>query len=402
MTVVRDENWVMARRNPNHGLTPLRTVLRKYGNPQDDLKIIHVAGTNGKGSVCSYMKDVLQALGYKTGMFTSPHLVSHFDRITVNGEWIPAETYRKYLNMCMDDIEKYDLGMFGIAVLIAFLYFRDEKTDYVILECGLGGRLDNTNVISSPLVSVITTIGSDHAALLGTRAQQVAFEKAGIIRHGVPVCVGNVNEHVRRIISLQAQRKQAPIRFLKPVVSRGEHLFAYDSDTYHIQADAEYQKENASLALMVLKTLGMDIHSETVKQALDQSVWKGRFEKVSEKPDIYLDGAHNKEGVEALLKNYPSLSHPVVTVFSALKDKPGRMMAGMLAKQSNAMIITSIANGRFDSMESLLVSGAEMIEDENRAVDRAIELAGESGTVVICGSLYFISEIRKRWKDGQE
>ena len=397
-----DENWVMRRRNPNHGLEPIRQVLARHGNPQNDLKFIHVAGTNGKGSVCCYIRDVLMAHGYRTGMFTSPHLIHHFDRITIDGKWITKDEYQHILDACIDDIIELNLGMFEIALLIALLHFKKQKTDYVVLECGLGGRLDNTNVIPSPVISVITTIGSDHAALLGNRVQQVAFEKAGIIREHVPVCVGLVSRKTRGVIASVANRKHAPITFMKQVQVTGQNAFKYDHDVYELSSAAFYQKENALLALRVLKSIGIDIHDDATKQALHESSWKGRFEKVGTHPAIYLDGAHNKEGIEALVRNYSGLNRPVITVFSALKDKPGRWMASKLSQVSDELIITSINNGRFDSMDSLSIDGAVMVADENQAVDQAVKLAGENGTVVICGSLYFISDIRKRWKTGQD
>ena len=397
-----DENWVMRRRNPNHGLEPIRQVLARHGNPQNDLKFIHVAGTNGKGSVCCYIRDVLMAHGYRTGMFTSPHLIHHFDRITIDGKWITKDEYQHILDACIDDIIELNLGMFEIALLIALLHFKKQKTDYVVLECGLGGRLDNTNVIPSPVISVITTIGSYHAALLGNRVQQVAFEKAGIIREHVPVCVGLVSRKARGVIASVANRKHAPITFMKQVQVTGQNAFKYDHDVYELSSAAFYQKENALLALRVLKSIGIDIHDDATKQALHESSWKGRFEKVGTHPAIYLDGAHNKEGIEALVRNYSGLNRPVITVFSALKDKPGRWMASKLSQVSDELIITSINNGRFDSMDSLSIDGAVMVADENQAVDQAVKLAGENGTVVICGSLYFISDIRKRWKTGQD
>ncbi|MGM9942349.1 MAG: bifunctional folylpolyglutamate synthase/dihydrofolate synthase [Bulleidia sp.] len=394
---VYDENWVMARKNPNHGLTPLKTVLGRYGNPQDSLRIIHIAGTNGKGSTACYIRDVLQAHGYRTGLFSSPHLITHFDRITINGIEITRQDYRMYLNQCIDDIIAYDLGMFEIVFLIAMLYFKDRKIDWAVVECGLGGRLDNTNVISDPVISVITTIGSDHAALLGERCSQVAFEKAGIIRPHVPVCVGIVSEQAKTVISLCSQRKKSAIMYLGKIRSRGMHAFEYDRDVYHLNAQAQYQKENASLALMVLKRIGVNIHDALTKKAIETSMWKGRFERVMDTPAVYLDGAHNREGIDALLKNYPYLSHPVVTVFSALKDKPGKVMARNLMAHSDHMIITSISNARFESMDSLYVEGVQQIADENEAVNTAVRLAGSDGTVVICGSLYFISDIRKHF-----
>lgn len=394
-----NSEWVMKRRNHNHGLAPLKEVLKKHGNPERGLPVIHVAGTNGKGSVCCYLKDMLVCHGHKVGFFTSPHLISHYDRIRINDAWIDENTYNSYLNQYLDDILAYDLGMFEITVLIAVTFFKDQKVDYAIMECGLGGRLDSTNVLDNPLVSVITTIGSDHGAILGTREEQIAFEKAGIIRNRVPVCVGYVNKKAETVIRLAAERKKAPVTFLSKYRSLSEDTIEIENDIYVLHGNTQYQKDNAALALHVAKYLGLDIHDKITHESLSKTKWAGRFEKMEEKPAVYLDGAHNKEGVQALLRNYPYLKRPVVTVFSSLGDKPGRIMAGMLKEKSDVLIITSIANERFISMDSMAITDCMKIENEMDAVMSAKKIAGENGTVVICGSLYFISDIRKRLKD---
>ena len=161
--------WVMQRKNRYHGLSPLRKACEKIGNPQDDLKIVHIAGTNGKGSTTNYLKDILIANGYKTGTFTSPHLIDHRDRIRINDAWIPEDKFLYYLNRYMDLILEYDLGMFEIDEMICFAWMKEEKVDYLLLETGLGGRLDNTNIIEHPVLEIITTIGFDHMNVLGNR-----------------------------------------------------------------------------------------------------------------------------------------------------------------------------------------------------------------------------------------
>ena len=392
--------WVMQRRNRNHGLEPLRRVLNRHGNPQNQLSFIHVAGTNGKGSVCCFMKDVLKEHGCRVGFFTSPHLVEHYDRIRINDSWIPQDTYEKYLNAYLSDIMEEKLGMFEITVLIALEWFSHEKVDYVIWECGLGGRLDSTNVIETPIVDVITTIGSDHSSILGERKEQIAFEKAGIMRKGVSLCVGNVDRKAETVIRLQAYRRKVPVTFTGNIRSLSETCFAYDGDVYELSGMAQYQKENAVLAMEALKKLDIDIHDEKTHRAIVQSRWPGRFEQIHRSPDVYLDGAHNREGIQALLKNYDGLKRNVVTVFSALKDKPGKEMAEMLREKSDTLIITSIDSERFESMDSLAVGGCLEIRDEEEAVYRAMELAGKNGSVVICGSLYFISAMRRKLLSG--
>ena len=392
--VKRDVEWVMARRSRSHGLLPIRTVLEKYGNPQDRMKVIQVAGTNGKGSTVNYLRDILMSLGYSVGTFTSPHLVHHFDRIRINGEWISEERFNRYVEEMTDDIYEYDLGMFEIDTLISLRWFLEKKVDYAILECGIGGRLSNTNVMKKPELSIITTIGFDHMQMLGSRIQQIAFEKAGIIQPYSPCAIGFLLPEAEEIIRRRAYACHAcissPKRWYRDL---GEHAFVYRDQVYAI-GGGSYQKHNAALALHSAWLLGMDVSDERVIETIAASEWAGRFETVSENPLIILDGAHNEEGVRALCESVASLPRPLRIVFSALRDKPGRKMAEMLKGCCERLYVTCFEYYRADSLEDLSVEGAVSESDWKKAIGKAVAFA-EGGSTVITGSLYFISDVRE-------
>lgn len=388
-----NEEWLMKRKNLNHGLEPLKKVLNKYGNPQDKIHCIHVAGTNGKGSTCNYLKDILVSLGYKVGMFTSPHLITHRDRIRINDTYIDSDAFCDYLIKHVDEIEENQLGMFEVDTLIAFEWFEKEKVDYAIIECGLGGRLDNTNVIEKPDLCMITSIGYDHMNLLGNRLQQIANEKAGIIQKGCTCVVGHIDERLLNIISLRANRVKGKVISLDSFYQITNNTFKYQNDVYQISTSAQYQMCNATLALRSAQLLGVDIHSHEVHQAILNSLWKGRFETISKEPTVIIDGAHNIEGIEALCKDIKHLEKPVICVFSALKDKQVHKMAYLLSRNCDRLIVTEFSNERADTLENLYIEGCEVIQDAQVAIQKAMEMCNK-GTVVITGSLYFVSYVR--------
>ncbi len=392
-----DEEWVMKRRNENHGLSPIRTVLKIYDDPQDQIHCIHVAGTNGKGSTCNYLKDILVSQGYKVGMFTSPHLVTHRDRIRINQDYISHEIFQKYLLEMKEVIETYHLGMFEIDTCIAFRWFYDEKVDYAIIETGLGGRLDSTNVIKRPDLCVITSIGYDHMNLLGNRIQQIAYEKAGIVQPNTLCVVGDISDEARIIIEKNIQRKHARMVALGSYSVKENHFFSYEDTIYEIPTIALYQYHNASLALLASKMLGVDIKDTFVKEALRNSFWKGRFEKVHEDPVVMIDGAHNEEGIRALCESMQVLKKPIYCVFSALKDKEVHKMSSILKRNSDVLIITQFENERADTVDDLYVDGCIVEKDYRIAIQKAMQQC-QNGTVVITGSLYFISIVRNYYK----
>ena len=192
--------WVMSRHGHSHDPEEMKQILAEAGSPQNTFGTVHAAGTNGKGSFVNYLSDILISQGRKTGMFTSPHLISHLDRIRIDGKWIPGETFMAYLNRYYDLITEQNLSMFEIDVLIAFSWFRDEHVDIAVIECGLGGRYDSTNVLDKPELSVITTVGFDHMERLGDTLGKIAWQKAGIIRDDSRILAGNIPDEAMAVI----------------------------------------------------------------------------------------------------------------------------------------------------------------------------------------------------------
>jgi dihydrofolate synthase/folylpolyglutamate synthase len=393
MTVYNEE-WVMSRTNRNHGLEPIKRILNELGNPQDAVRTIHIAGTNGKGSVTNDLKEILMAQGCKVGMFTSPHLVSHRDRIRINDQWISEEVFQKYLLDHIDAVNREDLGMFEIDCLIAFLWFKDQKVDYALIECGLGGRLDNTNVIKRPELEIVTTIAYDHMNILGNTLEKIAYEKAGIIMPNSVCVIGYLPSEVIPVFVQKAAEENASLIQCAKYEDLGGQSLRFDGDTYTLSSLASYQKINASIALEGARQLGIDIHSSAVKDALYNAHWAGRFEIVRRDPVVVLDGAHNEEGMRALIGSFGVLPRPLTVVFSALKDKPGQTMAGLLKANSDRLIVTQFVNKRADTVQGLTVEGCETISSWQQAVDTAILETDPKGSIVITGSLYFISLVR--------
>ncbi len=387
--------WVMSRHGHSHDPEEMKQFLASAGSPQNTFGTVHAAGTNGKGSFVNYLSDILISQGKKTGMFTSPHLISHLDRIRVNGQWITGKTFMEYLNRYYDLIMEHDLSMFEIDVLIAFSWFRDEQVDIAVIECGLGGRYDSTNVLDQPELSVITTVGFDHMERLGDTLGKIAWHKAGIIHDDARVLAGNIPDEAMAVIEQEAINHHA--RLYRPLdyLPGENNSIIISGEAYEMSSDALYQRENAVLALSAARLLDIDISAPEVKNAIKTSLWKGRFETVSEHPRVILDGAHNTHGVAALIGSLETVQRPLVCVFAALRDKQGAMMAEMLAGACDRLIVTEFEMYRADHAQTYLVKGAELVPDWKEAIAKAKKYAGKDGTAVITGSLYFISVVRE-------
>lgn len=389
------EQFVTTRRKSTrkHSFEDFCVLLEKLGNPQDSFKSIHVAGTNGKGSTSNYISDILQTKYSKVGLFTSPHLMCHRDRIRINNEWISEEKYLQYLNECYEMIIEQDLAMFEIVTLIACLYFRDEKVDYAVMEVGIGGRIDPTNALHHPSITVITSIGYDHMKYLGNTLEEIAREKAGIIKKDIPIVVGEIKEDIVKVIQDIANKKEAPFYQTFSYEDIGERKIKIDRTTYILSTSAMYQKKNVALALKVVSLLGIDIQDEMIKETVHNSLWLGRFEHIKE--NVIIDGAHNEEGIEALVSSFHYLERPIVVIFTALNDKRGREMAKTLKKNADYLILTEIENKRATNANDLSSVEDEIITDWKEAYHYAKEYVKEKGTIVFSGSLYLISEVRE-------
>ena len=389
------EEFVTTRRRSTrkHSFEDFSMLLEKLGNPQDSFCSIHVAGTNGKGSTSNYICDMLQTKYKKVGLFTSPHLMCHRDRIRINNEWITEERYLQYINEYYEIIIENDLAMFEIVTLLASLYFKDEKVDYAVIEVGIGGRIDPTNVLHHPKLTVITSIGYDHMQYLGNTLEEIASEKAGIIKKGVPIVVGEIKKSALQVIQEIAHEKEAPFYHSFSHNDIGERQMEIENQVYTLSTSAMYQKQNASLALKVISLLGFNIKDDSLVQVIQKSLWLGRFEQIKE--NVIIDGAHNEEGIEALVSSFQYLERPIVVIFTALNDKRGKEMAKTLKKHADYLIVTEIENKRASSADALSGVEDEIITDWKEAYQFAKEYVKEKGTIVFSGSLYLISEVRK-------
>lgn len=385
---------LMDRKNQTYGVEGLVRALEEVGNPHKHLKVIHIAGTNGKGSTTNYVRSILQTNGLKVGSFTSPHLHKHNDRIRINDIEIDDDTLLNYINDTYDIWMRHNLSMFEIDMLISALYFRKENVDYCVYEVGLGGRLDATNVVDS-LVSAITNIGFDHEAILGDTLAKIAYEKAGIIKENTPIFTTVQDKEALDVILDISISKNAPFRHLciPEWHAEGDTIyFEFEFENYFLKNQATYQVGNASLAISLVRAIIPDIRHEILQQGLLNTHWAGRFEMVL--PGVIVDGAHNEMGITRLVESIKTLPKPLVIVFAALKDKNFDSMISLLEGASNQLIVTEFDFYRAARAEELAKNhNVTIIQNYKDAIDFGIKNKGE-GTLIVTGSLYFISDAR--------
>ncbi len=326
------------------GLSRIEELCRRLGDPQDSLRFIHVGGTNGKGSVSAMLSSVLTKAGYRVGLYTSPYLYDFRERMQIGGKPIGEEA----LCEIMDRVKTEADGMpdrpteFELITVAAFLWFKNEGCDPVILEVGLGGRLDATNIIKKSLLSLITGISLDHTAILGDTEEAIAKEKAGIFKEGCPALVGEVTPAVKKALSEAAREKGTPLSFLdlsslsiKSEAKEGIR-FRFEKAEYSIPFAASYQPKNASLvlkAIAALKEGGLPIPDEAIKGGLSSVYWPGRFEYFCRDPEVVYDGSHNPEGVKATVE----------TIKRLYRKKKILLITGVMADKDHAAIVSSLA-----------------------------------------------------------
>ncbi len=387
-------NWIMAQHKGELSFTDFKKVVEEIGNPQDDFKMIHVAGTDGKGSTVTFLRDLLMSQGYKVGTLQSPHFLTHLDRIRLNGENIKEEAFLRILNEHYDFFVDKHLGMFEMDYLIMCQYFKEEKIDYAIIEVGLGGRLDSTNVCNYPLLSIITTIGYDHMDRLGNTLEEICGEKCGIIKNNSHVLIGHLNDNLKEIVKDYCRRLNSSYFELGEYQDLGNRHFLYNGEEYQILSYAKYQLHNASLALCAFEQLAkicdMKIDKQKANDALSKTLWAGRFQIVRENPRVILDGAHNIHGVAALVESYKCLSGSKCIVFSALKRKEHKKMLEMLKKNCDCLILTTFEYHEALKQQDIIELADITDNDWAHAISEAIK---SYDNVLVCGSLYFISEV---------
>jgi len=411
------------------GLERISRLLELLGHPEKETKCIHVTGTNGKGSVTAMVASVLKEAGYRTGMYTSPYLEEFRERIMINGRKIPKKDLVRIARVVRSKVDQMvaegaeNPTEFEINTAMGFVYFQEQGCDYVSLEVGLGGRFDATNVVR-PLVSVITTISYDHMDRLGNTLAEIAFEKAGIIKPGVPVVTGAIEEEPFKVIQKRSLELGSPL----VTVGKGPEnhvwwkevsyslegqvidLYGPDFEYRHLEIPllGRHQQQNTALAVAALKTASEDnmegriyLDEEALRVGLKRTVWPGRLETVSRKPLVILDGAHNPQGAQVLaqaLKDIPRKR--LICVFGILGDKCYREATDAIAPLCDKVIVTKPHTPR--ALDPKVLASEvrkytdQVIVEENsdKAIEMALDEAKNEDVVLCCGSLYLVGPVR--------
>lgn len=376
------------------GLDRMEQILELLGNPQEKLNCIHVAGTNGKGSVCAILSSVLVAAGKKVGLYTSPHLFKYTERIQICGEKIPDETFAQYVFEISElaDSHGIDLTEFEILTAVMFKYFADNDVEIVVLETGLGGRFDATNVIKRNLCSIITHVDFDHTERLGNTIDKIAYEKAGIIKPNCPCIVFEGKEVYYDV----ANEIGAALIVISPFES-----------TENLALKGVHQQENLSLALAAIKTVFPEISQDVIDKGLKNVKHPGRFQYIKEK-NLIIDGAHNPNGIEALKQSldmyFPNQKRRFI--FGCLRNKEyGQMLQILFASSSHPFPASGEGNNdevyfyHFKHANSCEVSELRAVcpvESKELTADTEIDFS-DGHLNIICGSLYMISELADKF-----
>lgn len=397
--------WMVKQRNREIGFSSFQKYLDEHENHLEQLRIIHVAGTNGKGSTVSMMMHCLKEAGYKVGTFTSPHLFVHEDRIRINGQILPETDFLRIFNARKELWEQHHLSMFEMDLDLAAVWFQEQHVDVVLLEAGLGGKNDSTNVISSSLASVIVSIGLDHMERLGKTVEAIAEEKAGIIKEKGLVICGEKKESCFEVIRNKAAEKDAELIQIQQatLLSQSPIVFDYQGMRFELSERALYQVHNACCAIETLLQLRkrklISICDEALFNGMKKAQWAGRFDVVDEHPLTIVDGAHNSHGMQALAESIKNLKRPLIGVFACLKDKDKDEMIASLAEIVDELILTEFDFYRAMPVQQIQVPESILKNSDWKDAVKMAQLKGREGTVLITGSLYFISEVMSYFKE---
>ncbi len=395
------------------------------GDPHKKFRSVHVAGTNGKGSTSAFLAGMLRAAGYRVGLYTSPHLVSFTERIRINNAQITEKKVVELAQRVRDGCRGIRTGngagaltptFFEVTTAMAFTWFAEESVDIAVIEVGMGGRMDSTNVIT-PLVSVITNIDLEHTEFLGDTLELIAREKAGIIKPGVPVVTGATQPAVVEVIEREAEVKRAPIyRLLKDfqpmnVYHDRTQVFDYQGiqasyKKVRISMHGRYQVDNASLAIAAaegMRRAGIALDESALRRGLEQVRWEGRLERVSHRPDIFLDGAHNPASAKMLAgaaQEMKSAYRRLILVIGILSDKDYRGILAELIPLAESVIVTRPQYSRAMDVQVLaseikrLHSAVVTAETVGDAITKARETASADDLILVTGSLYVVGDAR--------
>ena len=401
-------------------LTNTKLICEQIGNPEVKFKSIHIAGTNGKGSVSHMLAAILQTAGYKTGLYTSPHLYDFRERMKINGAMVPEEFVTRFVEKVKPIIETIEPSFFEITVAMAFEFFADEKVDIAIIETGLGGRLDSTNVIK-PILSIITNIGFDHKNILGNTLEEIAREKAGIIKEKIPVVVGEKKKETQDVFISFAKEKNAPLVFAQDLFYlesfqlttqqlNVEVKKAGHKSSLHLSTDLPgiYQSKNIVTVLAAVEELnnqGWKLANTTIENALlnikKRTGLHGRWEVLQTKPTVVLEVAHNEDGINQMLQHIERISiNKLHIIFGMVKDKEVNTVLALLPKLAH-YYFTQAHIPRAMNKEQLQAEAKKfglegaVFEDVNSALENALEHATHDDLIVVCGSIFLVAEVKR-------
>lgn len=404
-------------RGSRPGLQAIKNLLELLGNPQDDLKFIHVAGTNGKGSVLAYLDGILREAGYLTGRYISPTLFSYRERIQAGGTYISREDFAEHTALvakAMEEMEERDMVLptvFEVETAIAFLHFRKMECDYVLLEAGMGGRMDATNIIRTPVLTVLTSISMDHMEYLGDTLEKIAWHKAGIMKRGIPVVSAHQEEEVAEVIFGEAALKGCRIVFVdpgeirEPVYGLEEQSFLYkDHGPLRVHLAGVHQLENAALAVEaadMLRYQGLEISGEQIRSGLERVVWKGRFTVLHREPYFVIDGAHNPDAARRLRASVEKYfaDRKKYYIFGVFSDKEYDKIIDITADMAERIFTVetpdnprALPAGKLAKAVARVNPSVEAVGDIREAVKKAYAAAGREDVILTFGSLSFLKE----------
>ena len=393
------------------GLDNIKNLLSYLGNPEKNLKAFHLAGSNGKGSTASFINSILIEAGYKTGLYTSPHFVKFNERIRVNGVMVDDDFVLSFMEEMEDYIEKNSPTFFELTTAMAFKYFADNKVDYAVIETGLGGRLDATNVLN-PLASIITTISKEHTNILGDSLEKIAYEKGEIIKSGSKCFIGSLVSDAREVI--QKKCKSVGVEFfeLDSFLEINSEFVKLSSGDFHLQIyktplHGFHQLKNSALAVLsIQKTLNIvdkSLYNRAIENVIENSGIQCRYEFTNITPDIIFDSAHNAEGVESFVKEFKGTHHRYkkkFLIFGVMKDKNLEEMLGQLKNYFNEIYITTINYERAATIEELEMTAGKLgiritaLKEPVKFIND-FKKEGENNCLVILGSMYLLGKIKE-------
>lgn len=422
----------LKKRGSVPGLDAIEGLLEELGHPEDNLKIVHIAGTNGKGSIFAYLSSILIAAGFKVGRYISPTISCYEERFQINGKYITKDKLARLYNIVEEAMkreeEKTGLKptLFEVETAISFLYFKEEEVDYALIEVGMGGRMDATNVIRHPELTVISSISYDHQAFLGDTLEEISWQKAGIIKESCPVVLSENSDEVCKVIEQEAKKKKVKCIEIEPtdyeVLSETPYgsTFLWKEQRYETKLPGRHQVSNAVTALAASeylfhkdyeknnarKAIAKKLDEMNVKSAqqggIIRTCWPGRLEVRKKEPLFYRDGAHNPDGAKklaAFLQKYFT-NKKIIYIMGVLKDKEYKKMLRYLMPMAKEVYVFKPKNERGLSAQILADTIKEVADvsvtiesDVNAAVFRALDTAKPDDVLVACGSLSFMEEM---------